>query len=82
MKIALGLKHYLDNLRVDRFFDEVSIQPGDELSDALRAEISDAALVAIRSDNYVSSPWCRMELDLANPYYAALELRAACGAVF
>jgi hypothetical protein len=65
LKIAHGLKRYLDTLRVDRFFDEVSIQPGDQLSETLRAEITDAALIAIRTDNYVSSPWCRMELDLA-----------------
>lgn len=44
LKIALGLKRYLDMLRVDRFFDEVSIQPGDQLSETLRAEISDTAL--------------------------------------
>jgi hypothetical protein len=65
LNIALGLKRYLDTLRVDRFFDEVSIQPGDQLSETLQAEISDAVLVAIRTDNYVSSQWCRMELDLA-----------------
>jgi hypothetical protein len=65
LKIATALKHHLDGLRVDRFFDEVSIQPGDELGDTLKAEINDAAVVAIRTDHYVSSPWCRMELDLA-----------------
>ena len=65
LKIATALKRYLDGLRVDRFFDDVSIQPGDELGDTLKAEIDDAAVVAIRTDQYVSSPWCRMELDLA-----------------
>jgi hypothetical protein len=65
LKIASALKRHLDGLRVDRFFDEVSIQPGDELGDTLKAEIDDAAVVAIRTDQYVSSPWCRMELDLA-----------------
>ena len=30
LEIARALKRYLDELRVDRFFDEVSIQPGDD----------------------------------------------------
>jgi hypothetical protein len=65
LKIAKMLKRHLDELRVGKFFDEVSIQPGDDLADALGAAIDDAALVAIRTDHYVTSPWCRMELDLA-----------------
>jgi hypothetical protein len=65
LTVAKALKGFLDNLRVDRFFDEVSIQPGDMLTDELRAEIKDSALVAIRTDGYVSSPWCRQELALA-----------------
>jgi hypothetical protein len=65
LTVAKALKGFLDNLRVDRFFDEVSIQPGDTLTEELRAEIKDAALVAIRTDGYVSSPWCRQELALA-----------------
>ena len=65
LKIAKALKQHLDELRVGQFFDEVSIQPGDELSDILSNEIADAAVVAIRTDNYVSSPWCRMELEIA-----------------
>jgi hypothetical protein len=63
--IAKALKRFLDGLRIDRFFDEVSIQPGDRLTDELREEVQDAALVAIRTDGYVSSPWCRKELALA-----------------
>jgi hypothetical protein len=65
LTIATALKTFLDGLRVDRFFDEVSIQPGDTIADELKAEIQDAALVAIRTDGYVSSPWCRQELALA-----------------
>ena len=65
LKIATALKHHLDELRVGQFFDEVSIQPGDDLSSTLKDEIQHAALVAIRTDQYVTSPWCRMELDLA-----------------
>ena len=50
---------------IDRFFDEVSIQPGDSISDELKASIGDLATVAIRTDGYVSSPWCRMEVAAA-----------------
>jgi hypothetical protein len=65
LQTAQALKKYLDNVAVDRFFDEVSIQPGDDISEELIAEIKDSALVAIRTDGYVASPWCRKELVLA-----------------
>ncbi|PWC40166.1 hypothetical protein TSO221_25660 [Azospirillum sp. TSO22-1] len=65
LPIAEALKRHLDTLTVERFFDEVSITPGDELNTVLEAEIQDAALVCIRTDRYVSSPWCRKELALA-----------------
>jgi len=65
LKVATAVKRYLDGVAVERFFDEVSIQPGDDIGDELEAEIADAALVAIRTDGYVGSPWCRKELALA-----------------
>ncbi len=65
LKIAQALKVYFDNIAVDRFFNDVSIQPGDKISDELVAGISDSALIAIRTDGYVSSPWCSKELALA-----------------
>jgi SLOG cluster2/TIR domain len=65
LQTARALKVYLDNLAVDRFFDEVSIQPGDNISRELEAEIHDSVLVAIRTDGYAASPWCRKELALA-----------------
>jgi hypothetical protein len=65
LQAAKALKMYFDNLVVDRFFDEVSIQPGDDITQELVEEIKDSALVAIRSDGYVASPWCRKELALA-----------------
>ena len=63
--IAIRLKRQLESIVVERFFDEVSIQPGDDISGELHANISDAALVAIRTDRFVSSPWCRREVALA-----------------
>lgn len=65
LKIALAVKNYLDGKAVDRFFDAVSIQPGDDIGSQLEASIADAALVAIRTDGYVASPWCRKEVALA-----------------
>src|SRR5438105_13670507 len=59
------MKKCLDDKEVDRFFDAVSIQPGDGIGDELKRSIADSALVAIRTDGYVSSPWCRMEVALA-----------------
>ena len=65
LETAEALKKYLDNLAVDRFFDDVSIQPGDDITQELIEGINDSALVAIRTDGYVASPWCRKELSLA-----------------
>jgi len=65
LQAAKVLKAYFDNLVVDRFFDEVSIQPGDSITQELVEEISDSALVAIRTDGYLASPWCKKELALA-----------------
>jgi hypothetical protein len=64
LPIAKSLKRYLDNIVVERFFDEVSIPPGDDIDAKLEAEIAESALVCIRTDRYVSSPWCRRELAL------------------
>ena len=68
LKVARDLKGYLDDTAVDRFFDEVSIQPGDKISTELEEGIADSALVAIRTDGYVASPWCLMELALAKKH--------------
>ena len=65
LETAEALKKYLDHLAVNRFFDDVSIQPGDDVTQELIDGISDSALVAIRTDGYVASPWCRKELSLA-----------------
>jgi hypothetical protein len=65
LQAALALKKYFDDVAVERFFDEVSIQPGDDITQELIAEIKDSALVAVRTDGYVASPWCRKELALA-----------------
>lgn len=65
LTIATEVKGFLDGLAVERFFDEVSIKPGDDIGTKLYAEIADAALICIRTDGYVSSPWCRKELSIA-----------------
>ena len=46
----------------------MNIQPGDEIGIALETNIETAALIAIRTDRYIASPWCRQELDLAKRY--------------
>ena len=63
--IAVALKQHLDGMALDRFFDEVSIQPGDDIGSTLKRNIAESALVAIRTDGYVGSPWCRKEVALA-----------------
>lgn len=65
LKVAQRLKQHLDGMTLDQFFDEVSIQPGDSIADELESNIAGSAVVAIRTDGYVSSPWCRYEIAAA-----------------
>ncbi|WP_425404107.1 TIR domain-containing protein [Hwanghaeella sp.] len=64
-KIAERFAAAVRTLSAETFFDRVSIQKGDGISKELEANIHDAALVAVRTDRYVQSPWCRQELALA-----------------
>lgn len=63
--LALLVEESLKTLRTERFFDEYNLQPGDHLDDTLKDNIDDAVIVAIRTDQYMSSPWCRTEVAYA-----------------
>lgn len=63
--LATKLVDALREIRTEQFFDEYTLQPGDALGEALNANISDAALIAIRTNSYMSSPWCRKEVAFA-----------------
>ena len=60
--LAEALKQALDNTQLDRFFDSVDIASGFQFDQEINANIEGAALIAIRSDRYSESPWCRMEV--------------------
>ena len=62
LQLAEALKQALDNTQVDRFFDSVDIASGFQFDKEIDANIENAALIAIRSDRYSDSPWCRMEV--------------------
>lgn len=65
LKLAEALKQTLDNTQVDRFFDSVDIASGHKFAEEIEANLENAALIAIRSDRYSDSPWCRMEVMIA-----------------
>ncbi len=65
LQLAEALKQELDNTQVGRFFDSVDIASGQNFADDIEDNIKDAALMAIRSDRYSDSPWCRMEVMAA-----------------
>ena len=62
LQLAEALKQALDNTQVDRFFDSVDIASGFQFDKEIDANIESAALIAIHSDRYSDSPWCRMEV--------------------
>lgn len=65
---ARSLAGRLEQAVTERFFDRVSLQPGDDIAGELEANIADAALIAIRTDRYAASPWCRRELRMAREH--------------
>ena len=62
LQLAEALKQALDNTQLDRFFDSVDIASGFQFDKEIDANIEGAALIAIRSDRYSDSPWCRIEV--------------------
>ncbi len=62
LQLAEDLKQALDNTQLDRFFDSVNIASGFQFDKEIDGNIESAALIAIRSDRYSDSPWCRMEV--------------------
>ncbi len=65
LQLAEALKQALDNTQLDRFFDSVDIASGYSFAEEIEGNIENAALIAIRSDRYSDSPWCRMEVMTA-----------------
>lgn len=65
LALAKALKAALDNTQMARFFDSVDIASGYNFAEEIKAHIEDSALIAIRSDRYSESPWCRLEILLA-----------------
>jgi hypothetical protein len=68
LALALALKEALDKTQLGRFFDSVNIASGHDFAEEIAANIEQAALLAIRSDRYSESPWCRMEVLWAKRY--------------
>ena len=68
LQLAEALKQELDNTQVDRFFDSVDIASGHNFDEEIEGNIKKSALIAIRSDRYSDSPWCRMEVMAAKKH--------------
>jgi hypothetical protein len=68
LALAKALKAALENTQMARFFDSVDIASGHDFAEEIAANIEQAALLAIRSDRYSESPWCRMEVLWAKRY--------------
>ena len=64
-ELAIMIEEVLRKSRNETFFDGYSIQYGDELTPILEQNIQDSIFVAIRTDQYSSSVWCRKEIAFA-----------------
>jgi hypothetical protein len=63
--------------------DRSEIEPGDVWSDAIKNALNRAELfVAILSRNYVTSPWCKQELDTMKSRVEMLGVPAGAGRIF
>ncbi len=65
LALAVALKQALENTQLDNFFDSVDIAHGFQFDEEINANLENSALLAIRSDRYSDSPWCRMEVMTA-----------------
>lgn len=65
VNLATIIKNSLEENKTEVFFDEYIIQYGDSIYSTLKHNITDAAILAIRTDDYISRPWCQKELALA-----------------
>jgi len=63
--LAQALKGTVDGTQMDRFFDKVDIGSGHDFTEAIKRNIKESAVIAIRSDQYSLSPWCRKEVVYA-----------------
>jgi hypothetical protein len=68
LKLATELKQAVDNTQMARFFDTVDIASGAKFDEVIENNIKRSALIAIRTDRYTESPWCRMEIITAKRY--------------
>ncbi len=63
--LAEGLRKAIDETQLHNFFDAADIAHGSNFEKEIRDSIKDSAFVAIRTNRYLESPWCRMEAQEA-----------------
>jgi hypothetical protein len=60
--LALAVKDKLDNSHLTRFFDAYDIAPGYDFSQEIKGYLGESMVVAFRSDEYGSRPFCQLEI--------------------
>ncbi|MCE7518233.1 hypothetical protein LZG37_08810 [Halomonas titanicae] len=63
-----GIKSFIDNTNMNRFFDANEISPGYTFDDEIKSHIKSSTLIAIESDAYSSRYWCQREILLAKEH--------------
>lgn len=59
---AEGIKRFIDNTNMHRFFDATEISPGYRFDEEIEKHIAHSTLLALESDAYSSRYWCQREI--------------------
>lgn len=62
IKVAKGLKNFIDNSSINSFFDATDIAPGYRFDAEIIESIKKSTLIEIDSDIYSSRYWCQKEI--------------------
>jgi TIR domain len=63
LRITTAIRRYLDEVRLDDFFDTADIPDGTRFAEFLTAQAGSLpALLAVQTDSYASREWCRLEV--------------------
>ena len=62
IKVAKGLKKFIDNSMINNFFDATDIAPGYRFDEEIIESIKQSTLIEIDSDIYSSRYWCQKEI--------------------
>lgn len=65
LTVAEAIREAIDGTQVQTWFDSGNITHGYDFKSQIEDALQDCAFIAVRTNGYSESPWCRMEAQLA-----------------